>query len=400
MFTLWRKVELAETAYFRPLASYSSSISSSVSKQLDVLKAGMLFNRCLSQQEKINFSTHVEDSTLNEFTKKTFFTIFFPAPTNDLTNPLEMEFKTAISPMQILNKLPSNPSEIRQLPGETVYRALRTISILQRANQDSLEPDFITSHPKFEHLCRRLKRCSTIFTPDEVIQSFKFLCSLGVPTNSEISLILLNLIRHEINSLSIERIIDLDYTLQRYECRSELQKAIGKSLPIVFDLQLSQQVDTHTSVSELIKILCFYANHRGLDAENANLTMICRLLHAKNDEINSNDAIQIIYPLCTIDRFHLPKTFKLIAMCIRKLVEHISEIDVNDMQRVIHRLIANSVNRFSPFQFNVHCLLKGFAGRISQNDLGLDTAISLQNTLKNIVSKTEEKNSINLLLFF
>lgn len=41
MFVLWRKVELAETAYFRPLASYSSN-SLNDSKQLDVFKRGML----------------------------------------------------------------------------------------------------------------------------------------------------------------------------------------------------------------------------------------------------------------------------------------------------------------------------------------------------------------------
>lgn len=297
-----------------------------------------------------------------------------------------MEFKSAISPLQVLNKLPSNPTEIRQLPGETVYHALRTISILQRANKDTLKPDFITSHPKFEQLCRRLKRCSSVFTPDEVIQSFKFLCSLGIPTNSEISLVLLNLIRHEINNLSIEKIIDLDYVLQRNECRSELQKTIQKSLPIVFELQLSQQIDNDTTVSELVNILRFFAKYRGLDSENENFTMICKLLLAKNDEINSADAINIIYPLCTIDRFHLPKTIKLITICIRKLVEQVSEVNTIDLQKVIDRLIANTVNRFSPFQFHVHSLLKCFAERISSNDLGLDAALSLQITMKNIVS--------------
>lgn len=313
---------------------------------------------------------------------------FFLEPANINTQPhaLEMEFKTAISPLQVLNKLPSNPTEIRQLPGETVYHALRTISILQNANKDTLKPDFITTHPKFEQLCRQLKRCSSVFTPDEVIQSFKFLCSLGIPTNSEISLILLNLIRHEINNLSIEKIIDLDYALERNECRSELQKTIEKSLPIVFELQLSQQVDNGTSVSEFVKILRFFAKHSGLDTENRNLTMICKLLHAKSDEINSADAINIIYPLCKIDRFHLPKTIKLMTICIRKLVEQISEINATDLQKVIDRLIANTVNKFSPFQFHVHSLLKCFAERISQNDLGLDAAVSLQNTLKNIVS--------------
>lgn len=297
-----------------------------------------------------------------------------------------MEFKTAINPMQILNKLPSNPTEIRQLPGETVYHALRTISILQQANKDTLKADFITSHPKFEQLCRRLKRCSTVFTPDEVIQSFKFLCSLGIPTNSEISLILLNLIRHEINNLSIEKIIDLDYALQRNECRSELQKTIQKSLPLVFELQLSQQIDNNSTVPELVNILRFFAKHRGLDAENENLTMICKLLLTKSDELNSTDAINIIYPLCTIDRFHLPNTIKLITVCLRKLVEQASEINISDLQNVIDRLIKNTVNKFSPFQFHVHSLLKCFAERIAQNDLGLEAALSLQNTMKNIVS--------------
>lgn len=42
MFTLWRKVELAETAYFRPLANYSSSINLNDSRHLDVLKKGIL----------------------------------------------------------------------------------------------------------------------------------------------------------------------------------------------------------------------------------------------------------------------------------------------------------------------------------------------------------------------
>lgn len=46
MFTLWRKIELAETAYFRPLAGYSTS-NLNDSKQLEALKRGMLWNMVL-----------------------------------------------------------------------------------------------------------------------------------------------------------------------------------------------------------------------------------------------------------------------------------------------------------------------------------------------------------------
>lgn len=43
MFTLWRKFELAETAYFRPLASYSSNSLTNF-KQIDVTKKGLYSN--------------------------------------------------------------------------------------------------------------------------------------------------------------------------------------------------------------------------------------------------------------------------------------------------------------------------------------------------------------------
>lgn len=282
--------------------------------------------------------------------------------------------------------MPSNPTEFRQMPGETVINTLQTISTLQRANKDTIKTDFITSHPNFELLCRRLKRCSTIFTPDELVKSFRFLCSLGVPTNSEISLILLNLIKHEINNLSVNKIIYLDYVLSQAECCSELQNSIQSALPIVFELQISQQIDKDNSVSELVSILNYFASHKGLDINNENLKRICKILCDKNDGITLPDGVNIIHHLCAIDRFHLSNTIKLIATCIRRLMDQITDIDITELQKVINRLISTTVNQFSPFQFHLHGLLKKCAERISQEDLGLKTALPLQSTLKNIVS--------------
>lgn len=300
---------------------------------------------------------------------------------------LETEFKSATHPLQVLSILPSNPSEFRSMPGETVIRALQTIAILQKANKNEVKCDFITSHPNFEQLCRRLKRCSPMFTSDELVKSFKFLCSLGVPTNSEISLVLLNLIRHEINHLSVDKIIYLDFILNQTECRSELQKTIQTALPIVFDLQITQQIDKENSVSELVSVLNYLAKHKNIDIEDINTIHICKLLYEKSDEIKSQDAINIIYHLCLIDRFQLPNSIKLMAISIRRLVDQMSDVGIIELLKVIERLIATTVNEFSPFQFHLHSLLNGCAERISQDDLGLHTALSLQKTIKNIVSK-------------
>lgn len=272
------------------------------------------------------------------------------------------------------------------MPGETVIRALQTIAVLQRANKDAVKCDFITTHPSFEQLCRRLKRCSTMFTTDELVKSFKFLCSLGVPTNSELSLVLLNLIRHEINNLSVDKIIYLDYILSQTECRSELQKTIQSSLPLVFELQVTQQIDKENNVSELVSILNYLAKHKNIDTKNENMKVICKILCDKHEEIKSEDAINIIYHLCLVERFTLSNSIKLMTTSIRRLMDQIAEVDIKELQRVINRLVAMTVNQLSPFQFHLHSLLKSAAERISQEDLGLPAALDLQKTIKNIVS--------------
>lgn len=299
---------------------------------------------------------------------------------------LETKFKSATHPLQVLSTLPTNSSDYRSMPGETVIRALQTIAVLQRANKDTVKCDFITTHPSFEQLCRRLKRCSTMFTPDELVKSLRFLCSLGVPTNSELSLVLLNLIRHEINNLSVNKIIYLDYILSQTECRSELQKTIQTSLPLVFELQVTQQIDKENSVPELVSILNYLANHKNIDIENENMKVICKILCDKHEEIRSEDAINIIYHLCLVERFTLKNSIKLMATSIRRLMDQITEVDIKELQKVINRLVAMTVNQLSPFQFHLHSLLKCTAERISQADLGLPAALELQMTIKNIVS--------------
>lgn len=299
---------------------------------------------------------------------------------------LETTFKSATSPLQILTTLPSAPLEYRSMPGETVIRALQSIAVLHRANKGTIECGFITSHPNFEQLCRRLKRCSPMFTPDELVKSLRFLCSLGIPTNSEISLVLLNLIRHEINNLEVKDVIYLDYVLNQTECRSELQKSIQCALPQVFDLQVQQQIDKENSVEDLIGVLNYLASHKNIDSDNKNITTTCKLLCDKSEELKSGHAISILYNMCAIERFHLPNSIKLIAISIRRLVDQIGEVDINDLQKLISRLIATTVNQFSPFQFHLHGLLKSCAKRIAEEDLGLDAAVSLQKVIKNIVS--------------
>lgn len=166
---------------------------------------------------------------------------------------------------------------------------------------------------------------------------------------------------------------------------------------MVFELQLPQQIDKENRVAELISILGFFANHKDLDTKN--IRVICNLLCNKSEQITSNDAIEIIYRLCAIDRFHLSNTIKLVTICIRKLLEQLAESNTIELQKVVDRLIFTTLKKFSPIQFHLHSLLKGFAERISREDLGLNVALSLQSTIKNIVSSNYSKKVEQTLNF-
>lgn len=294
--------------------------------------------------------------------------------------------KSAIDPIQILSALPSTPAEYKQLSGETVVYALKTITTLQKANSKTIKPSFIISHPSFELLCRRLKICSPIFTVNELIESFKLLCLLGVPKNSELSLHLLQLIRHEINYLDVNSIIFLCFVLEQNESCSELENSLRTALPMVFDQQIPEQITSSQSVEELVKILNFMSAHQTSYIKDTNVNKICRILADKKDDIDITNAINIIHRLCLINRFEVGNTIRLLNICIRAILVNVNEVNIKDLMPTVQRLVSTIVNQNLSFQKHIHGLLRRSAERISEQNLGLQLAVDLQTACKRIVS--------------
>lgn len=295
----------------------------------------------------------------------------------------EAACKTATNPKQILGILPTNQKELLKLPGETLLRALQTIAILQTANKETIRADFITTHPSFEQLCRCIKKCSTIFTPSEMIRTLRSLVNLNVPTNSEISLVLLNLLRHEINYLTIEEIIQLDQILSRAKKSSELQKAVEKALPMVFNIQVRQQVDIKDPIRLLTKMLSFLAQHNAA-ADDESIVRVCTILHDRRRELTGADALQIIHSLCSINRLDLKNTIKMLVASLQTLL-HNTDVKLDDLLIISHRLAT-----FAKEELRIYSLMHSFfqlcCDQIVQNDAGVKSAVYLQSALKRFVS--------------
>lgn len=282
--------------------------------------------------------------------------------------------------------MPSTPAEYKKLSGETVVYALKTIATLQKANSKSMKQNFILSHPNFELLCRRLKICSPIFTGNELIDSFRLLCLLGVPKNSELSLHLLQLIRHEINYLDVNQIIFLCFILDRNESCSEIENSVRTALPMVLDQQISEQITSEQSVEELVKILNFMSAHQSSYIKDTNVKRICRILAGKKIEIDITNAINIIHSLCIMNRFELGNTIRLLNICTRAISNNLYEVNIIDLMPTVQRLVSTVVNQNLSFQYHIHGILKRSGERIAQQNLGLKIAVDLQTACKRIVS--------------
>lgn len=305
-----------------------------------------------------------------------------------ITEPTAFEAacKTATHPKQILGILPTNQKELLQLPTETLVRAIQSISVLQSANKETTRADFITSHPSFEQLCRCIRKCSTIFTQSELIRTLRSLINLDVPMNSEISLVLLNLLRHEINFLTIHEIIQLDQMLSRAHKASELQKALEKALPMVFSIQVRQQLDMTDPTPLLLKALIYLAEHYTA-ANDESIVRVCEILYSRRKELSGGDALSIVHSLCGINRLDLPNAIKMLAVSIRILMERSDDVQLNALLRLAHRVAALAANPEIRIVGHLFSFLQLCCDRIVHNDGGLKSAIHMQWSFKKIVSR-------------
>lgn len=272
------------------------------------------------------------------------------------------------------------------MSGETLLRALASISILQSANKTTIQAHFITSHPSFEQLCRCLQKCSTMFTPSEMIRSLQALSSLKVPMNSEISLVLLNLLRHEFNYLRIEEIMQLHYVLNKSEKSSELQKAIEKAIPILFEIQVQQQIDIRDSTPLLLRVMNHVAEYYSTEANDETIIRVAEVLYGLRFKLEAADALKIVHSLCRLNRLDLTITIKLLSACIQILLEKGGDLSLKELLIVARRLLALATKMDSRIRTLLFSFLQSCCDRVMQEDAGLHTAISLQSDLKKVVS--------------
>ncbi|CAG2065479.1 unnamed protein product, partial [Timema podura] len=147
----------------------------------------------------------------------------------------------------------------------------------------------IMNTPEFAKLCRKLKSQSRTFNINETVEALKIISYMGVHSSSIIVQTLLQLIRHQVNDLSLKQIVFLEFVLKRMKS-SSLTDALRIALPLVFEAQLETKID-RSNPSQLAELLYYSAQTQCSDS------CIELLLGALNDlhhELDINSAKLVV----------------------------------------------------------------------------------------------------------
>lgn len=227
---------------------------------------------------------------------------------------------------------------------------------------------------KFEEVLRRLNA-------HKAVEMLRVLLFFRVPINCDISLTVLSMVREQINQLTLDQIMFLDYILKNY-AGEPLVGALLTALPRVLEAQISQQID-HENVESLVRLLG-YIEGRKMSYRTVNNVVSSLTLHGT--DLDPPTATRIIISLCELKRFN-PVCERLLRNVSTIMTDSFRNVDPNgrDIKTilyVVHRMVSRC-KRTPPFYNNQ--LLHECAEMIITEDIGLDAAIELLHSFNSIV---------------
>lgn len=235
----------------------------------------------------------------------------------------------------------------------------------------------ILSHPDFERLCKKLKSQSGIIELNETIEALKVISYVGVPPNSTIVQVLLQLIRQNINSLSLPHIMFLDFLLHQFK-GSPLVDALKIALPIVFEIHLPLKMD-RDNVAHLAEYL-YYASRARLG--ETSVDMIVKALYQLNEEFDGKTAKSIIWSITDMKPNEIFEP--LMNKAINDLIVHVDNVTYSDIESTLSRLIYSYTKRY-PYFYN-EIFADTCVNYVIDRDLGFEHGVYMLRKLGRVVS--------------
>ncbi|KAB0800557.1 hypothetical protein PPYR_06297 [Photinus pyralis] len=258
-----------------------------------------------------------------------------------------------------------------------VMQALRSIYLLQKQGSQDLSTQQIMKNPSFERLCHKLKSQAGLIELNETIEALKVVSYVGVSSTSTIVQVLLQLLRHNINDLSLHHIIFLDFLLRQFKS-SPLVEALLIALPIVFDVNLPVKIETR-NVTYLVEYLQYVSKKR-VSEKCISLIVNNLKTHCQDGSVlEPKLAKSIIWSICDMEdnEFFEP----LLKDALNAMLFNIDAFDWRDLETTLSKLATKYSPQY-PFYYD-EVFYDTCASYVIDKDLGFQEALyTLRKMLK------------------
>ncbi|XP_029825422.3 uncharacterized protein LOC8034039 isoform X2 [Ixodes scapularis] len=138
----------------------------------------------------------------------------------------------------------------------------------------------ITSQPSFRELCNRALKRMRFYEIEDTISLFKMATFFKIPANTGLVQAIAQMLRHSINTLSLQQLMFINSLLVQQKNGSSLTEALKMAVPLVFQTQLPIQLD-FTNAEDVVQ--CFkFAYQKELDPALIEKLAVSLLSHVPN----------------------------------------------------------------------------------------------------------------------
>ncbi|CAH0756657.1 unnamed protein product [Diatraea saccharalis] len=191
---------------------------------------------------------------------------------------------------------------------------------------------------------------------------------------------MLQLIRHNINSLNIRQIMFLDFILSRYDSKNHLIDALKLALPLAFQIRLPLELDNEDL--PLLRDMLAYSCNTDLPERCINNIVTGLLLH--DQTIDAQNAKSIIWSLCQVNCTDevFPTRVQLLHICFEILTQRINELSYDELLRTAAKIKGRILEKHPEF-YNEQ-LMDAVANYVVENKIEFEKGLLVARILSRI----------------
>lgn len=231
--------------------------------------------------------------------------------------------------LDLMSKMDKNDLEAHHLS-----QAFNRLFMLQKVGYNSIPPSQLVDHNGFDNMCHLLKFKAPRMDSSGLISSLKVLVYFGLKTESLIVQRVLQLIKNQINDLTLNELLFLSFLLKNIDT-TPLTEALLIAIPLVFDLNLNLKLD-HNNSTELTELFHYTVSTK-IKLSNKSVTSIITALTLHGHQLKLNEARSIIWSLTSTPDFS-PSYEKLLHNCLTILNSNYLSMTFDDMEMTLTKL--------------------------------------------------------------